>query len=262
MSGSATPADGAERWDAVLADWREGRAAGFLRAYSDAVNRRLLEEWLPPGRAGRILKTDLFDEAVGEGLLPTLAERAEALAAVDISPAVVQAAASSQPLVDARCADVRRMPFASGSFDVVVSNSTLDHFDTLQQLRAALAEIHRVLAPSGVLLITLDNLANPFVLVRNSLPPSLLRKLRLVPYPVGVTCRPRQLRRLLEESRFEVDDVRGRMHCPRLLARAAAGVLPSRSDRLLRMALALERLEAAPTRSLTAQFVSARARRA
>ena len=52
------------------------------------------------------------------------------------------------PLVQA---DVSQLPFAPGSFDVVVSNSSLHYWP---RPRPALAEMARVLSPSGRLVIT------------------------------------------------------------------------------------------------------------
>ena len=253
-------ADAARRWDSALAGWTDSRSAAFLRAYSDAANELLLARWTTePAR--RALKTDLFDEAVGAGLVGALGRHAGTVTAVDVSPAVVAAARERHPGLDARCADTRRLPFEDGAFDLVLSNSTLDHFESLDDVRAALAELHRVLEPGGRLVITLDNAANPLVAVRNALPARVLSRLRLVPYPVGATCGPRRLRRLLASAGFAVEASRGVMHCPRLLARAAAALVAPGSPGLLRGVLALERLGSLPTRYLTAQFVAASARR-
>ena len=41
-------------------------------------------------------------------------------------------------------ADVCRLPFADQSFDLVLSNSTLDHLESLSELAGALAELRRV----------------------------------------------------------------------------------------------------------------------
>jgi SAM-dependent methyltransferase len=255
------PVSAAETWDSVLEAWRPGRTTTFLRTYSDAVNRSLLNAWLPPGTARRVLKTDLFDEAVGGGLLPVLRTRAARVDGVDVSSAVIGAARARYPDLDAHRADARSLPFADASFDVVVSNSTLDHFARREEIEAALAELRRVLEPGGRLIVTFDNGANPLVLLRNALPARPLRALRLVAYPVGVTCGPRGLRRLLVGAGFEVEDTRALMHCPRLLARGAAALAPGGSGRLLRAVLGLERLGATPVRHLTAQFVAASARR-
>jgi SAM-dependent methyltransferase len=236
-------------WDAVVRSWRETRATALLRAYSDAANRRLLERWLP-ARAGRVLKTDVFDEAVADGLAPFLARRAETLVAVDASPAAVEAARRRPPKLDARVADVRALPFDDGSFDVAVSTSTLDHFQARADIDAALRELHRVLAPGGLAVVTLDNPWNPLVALRNSLP---ARPRALVPYYVGATLGPRALRAALAGAGFAVEELAAVLHAPRLAARALRP--PAR------LLLAAERLERWPTRFLTGQFVAARARR-
>jgi ubiquinone/menaquinone biosynthesis C-methylase UbiE len=53
--------------------------------------------------------------------------------------------------------DTRRLPFPRDIFDLIVSNSTLDHFSTGEEIAAAIGEIVRVLKPMGHLVITLDN---------------------------------------------------------------------------------------------------------
>jgi SAM-dependent methyltransferase len=252
-------ADARRIWDSALAEWRDDRPTAFLRAYSDAVNYSLLDAWLVGGQQGRVLKTDLFDEAVGRGLVPELRNRSTEVVAVDVSPAVVRLARTRYPDLDAHAADTRQLPFADASFDVVVSNSTLDHFDRHEEIARALRELHRVLKPQGRLLLTLDNAANPLIRLRNALPTRLVRGARLVPYPVGATCGPLGLRRLLRDCGFEVEEEQALMHCPRVLARAAAALLPLESRRLLRGVMSLERLGAAPTRYLTGQFVAASA---
>src|SRR4029434_1314077 len=61
-----------------------------------------------------------------------------------------------------------RTVFADEAFDVIVSNSTLDHFGSWAELGASLHELHRVLKTRGLLIITLDNRANPIVALRNA----------------------------------------------------------------------------------------------
>ena len=236
-------------WDAVVRTWRETRGSSLLRAYSDEVNRRLLRRWLPQD-CGRVLKTDVFDEAVAEGLSPFLAARAQTFVAIDASPATVAAARRRHPELDARVADVRALPFEAASFDVVVSTSTLDHFPSRAGVEAALRELHRVLVPGGLAVVTLDNPRNPLVALRNALP---FRPLVLVPYYVGATLGPRGLGAALESVGFAVEELAAVMHVPRIAARALRPPL--------RLLLAAERLERWPTRFLTGQFVAARARR-
>lgn len=252
-------ATGTSAWDDPVAAWPLSRAHRLLRTYGDLVNGALVARWLPDAKVGRLLKTDLFDEAVADGLYPVLRSRAERVYAVDISEATIAAARARYPELDAVRSDVRELPHPDGSFDVVVSNSTLDHFATLADLRTALAELRRVLVPGGVLVVTLDNPLNPLVAFRNALPFTLLRRLGLVQHPLGSTCGPRRLRAILAETGFRVTQTTAVMHVPRVLVLALARV---RGERALRALLACEALAPLPTRYLTGQFVAARAVRA
>jgi SAM-dependent methyltransferase len=121
------------------------------------------------------------------------------------------------------------LPFVDEAFDVIVSNSTLDHFGSWAELGASLHELHRVLKTRGLLIITLDNRANPIVALRNAAPFPLLHRLGLVPCYVG-----------------------------------GARVLTSYAEtktqrRFLQLLLSFERLSCRPTRFLTGHFVAVRA---
>ena len=160
----------------------------------------------------------------------------------------------------------RRLPFADATFDVVVSNSTLDHFDARDDIRIALRGLHRVLRPGGTLVLTLDNLANPLVALRNALPARLLRRLGLIDYPVGVTCGPWRLRRLLRESGFVVLDSTALLHCLRVFEVAALRRLPAdlpsvKQARILRRLARWERLAGWPPRFITGHYVGVCARK-
>jgi SAM-dependent methyltransferase len=242
-----------EHWDATVQSWRGTPRDAFLRSYSDEVNGALLRRWLTSVE-GRVLKTDLFDEAVGDGLYPTLRSLRATLVGVDVSPTVVAAARARYPELETAVADVRALPYADGSFDVVVSNSTLDHFDSPGEIELALRELRRVLAPGGVLVVTLDNPRHPLVALRNALPFHVLSRTRLVPYPVGATFDRERLATTLAKQGFEVTDTESIMHFPRLLAAALrrAGIAPRRL-------LAIEKLSRLPTRYRTGQFIAARA---
>ena len=98
-------------WESAIADWPRTRGHRLLRAYADELNARLAETWLVKGpRPHRLLKTDLFDEAVGSGLYPCLRELADEVHGIDVADAVVAAAASRYPELEAEQADVRRLP--------------------------------------------------------------------------------------------------------------------------------------------------------
>jgi len=248
----------------LAAAWRRAGTCDLWRRHSDAVNAALLARWLPADPVGALLKTDLFDEALTGGLQPLLSARARRFVAIDLAAPVAAAARTRLPALHGACADVRRLPFGDGTFDVVVSISTLDHFPAAREIGRALSEIARVLRPGGELLVTLDNLANPAVAVRNHLPSRLLRRLGILPYAIGASCGPRRLRALLAAAGFEVRELAAVMHCPRAAAVAAAGLLQrgggaATQRRFARWLMAFEALSRLPGRFLTGHFVAARA---
>ena len=116
------------------------------------------------------------------------------------------------------------------------------------------------------MILTLDNLANPIILLRNSLPFHLLYYMKIVPYYVGVTLGPYRLQRLLKEIGFKVLEVDTIMHCPRVLAVAIAHWMerhtsPKTQRYFLRFLMAFEGLSCLPTRFLTGHFIAVRAMR-
>ncbi len=263
---SESAASERKRWESVIEPLLRAPAEALWRLHSDAVNAELLTRWLRGSVCSRLLKTDLFDEAMGEGLYPLLATHARNVAALDFARPVLAAAVSRYPNLLAAVSDVRRLPFAGGTFDVVVSNSTLDHFETREEILTALRELHRVLNRGGWLLLTLDNPLNPLVAVRNALPFRLLHRLGLVPYPTGATCGPLRLRRILRDEGFEVHETVALLHCPRVLAVARARRLqrqgtPESRAHFLRRLWRWEFLARLPTRFLTGYFVGVSARK-
>ncbi len=261
------PAARTREWDEYAEDWVSACPQPFWRAHSDAVNSDLVSRWLPPGKVNRILKTDLFDEAVAAGLYRAIADRCVTAHGIDVSRRIVGAAGDRYPLLQSAEADVRHLPFDDSTIDAVVSISTLDHFATSAEIGSALAEIRRVLKPGGTLVLTLDNLANPVVALRNALPYSLTHAAGLVPYPVGKTHGPRGARRLVEASGLKVVECTAIMHSPRVLAVPFARFIEKRGTDRLHAAvskafLAFERLRPLPTAYLTGHFVAIRAIRA
>lgn len=269
MQASSSGRDAASerhRWESALGPLVGARDGGLWRRHSDAVNGALVERWLGTKPCGRLLKTDLFDEAMGAGLYAPLAARAQSVTAIDIAPSVLASAKTRHPGLNVVAADVRRLPFADGAFDVVVSNSTLDHFCARDEIRVALEALHRVIAPGGSLLLTLDNLRHPAVALRNALPHAWLERLGLIAYPVGATLGPRRLQHMLRDAGFEVLDIAALLHCPRLFAVRRARALDRHApgaahDRFLRRLSRWESLANLPTRFVTGHYIGALARR-
>jgi len=254
----------ARYWDRIGREWAQNHRHRLWRAHSDIVNSHLLVRWLPPEKADRLLKTDLFDELVSEGIYPLLARRANSIFCIDTALFTLRMV-PGWPIGPRRIgADVRSLPFANDAFDVIVSTSTLDHFRSLDEIASSLSELYRVLHSGGHLILTLDNTANPFIYLRNSLPFALLRRLGIVPYYVGVSLRPSHLRNLLEKTGFEILEVDATLHCPRVLAVPVSDWVerhfgPKGQRRFLRLLLAFEKLSHWPTRFFTGNFTAVRA---
>jgi SAM-dependent methyltransferase len=258
----AGPKATADYWDRIADEWGQGRGSSW-RAVSDAVNGDLIGRWLPPVPGGSVLKTDLFDELAGTGLVPRLLDSFAAVAGIDVSPGLVARVRERHPRLDARVADVRRLPFEAEGFDAVVSNSTLDHFASVDEIGVSLRELHRVLRPGGTLLVTLDNGMNPIVAARNALPARWRSATGLVPYQVGATCRrPRELRALLQAAGFDVAALDAVMHCPRVIGVIAGSAVDRRAGAGGRSAYAralvgCEGLSRLPSRFVTGHFLAA-----
>jgi SAM-dependent methyltransferase len=253
-------------WDRVGAVATVVRRGELWRAHSDVVNCAWLAERLPRGPVARLLKTDLFDEALADGLYPLLSARAPTVVGIDVARSTVRAARRRYAQLHGMEGDVRALPFSSNAFDAVISNSTLDHFGTTADIDSGLRELQRVLRPGGQLLVTLDNLANPVVALRNALPFRPLHALGIVPYEIGTACRPEQLEAAVRRAGFDVLETGAILHCPRVLAVALAAILErwgslQAQQRYLRFLLPFERLARWPTRFGTGYFIAIVARK-
>jgi SAM-dependent methyltransferase len=134
------------------------------RTHSDSVNIALLIRWQPVNQTGSLLKTDLFDGAVSDGLSSWLNSQAKKVFYIDTSLEVHQMAQCHHSHLQTIRTDVRCLPFSQGSFDGIISNSTLNHFKSLDEILTSLRELYRMLRPGGQMILTLDHLANPILL--------------------------------------------------------------------------------------------------
>jgi SAM-dependent methyltransferase len=219
---------------------------------------RLIErmrEWV--ARPRRVLKTDLFEEAFGEDqLLGTFPVEASLLCGVDIAPEIVAKCQTRFARLRGGlpAADIRALPFRDASFDWIVSNSSLDHFDSRAELERALAELARVLAPGGVLLLTLDNPRNPLYYALR-----LAARCGWAAFPLGATLSAPETWAVLErcglrslERRYFLFNPRGVSTLLFLLVRK---LLAARGDGIVRAFLwGFAKLDAVPARPWTACF--------
>lgn len=99
----------------------------------------------------------VLDVACGEGYgTNILAAAARAATGLDISvEAVIHARAGySRANLDFVAGSAAQLPFPDGAFDLVVSFETIEHHDRHQEM---ISEIHRVLRPGGLLIISSPN---------------------------------------------------------------------------------------------------------
>jgi SAM-dependent methyltransferase len=151
------------------------------------------------------------------------------------------------------------LPFADDSFDLIISDSTLDHFQDKNEIATALAELSRILKPGGTLVITMDNKTN--------LTEPLFRLwvfLGLSYFFIGKTYSIKELKQALASVGLLVTDTTAIIHNPRFFARRIIALLhkgnPTRFNRGIRRGLnILDSLEKRKTKYLTAQFIAARA---
>jgi SAM-dependent methyltransferase len=244
---------GAQRWDPALAE------------HARQVNLELIRRWAPTLKVQRVLKTDAFAEATCPARAYSwhVHENAQ-LVNIDIAPGLslkgrLNATGLGYDNVVYAAADVRFIPFADGSFDLILSDSTLDHFHTTDDIHLALTELARVLRPGGTLVITLDN-------PKNLTEPLFRLWIRLgkPPFFIGRTLSQEQLVQSLENLGLHVTDTTTMFHYPRFFTKAVLrlmrGVAGSRCDSLARRMLqALDKLGQFETRYLTGLFVAARA---
>jgi SAM-dependent methyltransferase len=189
----------------------------FLGQLKQQAYLMLLARWGGVRSVRRALKTDVFEEAMGngDGFLQELVSGVSVGVGMDVSPVAARCARENLccPRAHLLSADSRTLPFASSSFSLIVSPSTLDHFADPRDLGTSLRELARVLEPGGILIITLDNRQNIFdPLLR------LAGRLGKVPYYLGKSYSVDELRGELEAAGFFVQETTAILHNPRLLA--------------------------------------------
>jgi SAM-dependent methyltransferase len=224
------------------------------------VHLELVRCWTSGAAPARLLKTDLFEEANGgDHILFDLSPAPAHRFGFDLAHATARSAARRFAAFDAGlfCCDVRHLAIASDSLDLILSTSTLDHLDSVDELRGAIGELARALKPGGRLILTLDNPRNPIYWVLR-----LMSRLGWLPFHLGITVSRAHMISMLEQAGLEVLVSRMLIHNPRLastlLFLALRRLLGHRAHSpiacLLRLFGALDRL---PTREFTACFSAA-----
>jgi SAM-dependent methyltransferase len=157
----------ANYWDSISDNMRGYHLEQNISIYKRDEHIKLIKKWSGDLKGKRILKTDLFEEAFGEdSFLPWLLSQGALVTGMDISSKIARKACSrinQSNTYFKNCAgsDIRQCAFKDNVFDLIVSNSTLDNL-TQDSVCLSLVELRRILKPSGILILTLDNACNPF----------------------------------------------------------------------------------------------------
>jgi SAM-dependent methyltransferase len=258
-------------WSKVIEGEKGKPYEDLWRFHMRVLYQELFDRWLDPKKSGLALKTDLYEEAVSDyNLLPLLTCCYDPVFAIDISYEVAQAACTrmsgqgNTDIVKILVSDVRNLTFKPGSFDLIFSNSTLDHFGKKEDLKNALTELVRVLKPGGTLIVTLDNPLNPVVSLRNLLPYAWLKSTGLIPYYMGRTMSRRELVSVLSSYGLQIQESGYISHVPRLPIIWFGRFLENNKNERLKSFLeksmsGLEKLSLLPTRPLTGYYVAVKA---
>jgi len=249
-------------WNHIAQNWpAESERNPLLGNHKRQVYRRLIERWTSGTAPARVLKTDLFAEAFNNEEFLSALPWQDRIIGIDISTVVLQSARRRRgigPLFGYVACDVSSLPFRDGSFDLVISDSTLDHFEHVSTIHTGLAQLARVLCSGGRLIVSLDNPVNltypPRWLVR------LWMRMGLAPYYVGVTLSAAGLDAALKAQGLSVMRRTTILHYPHpdgLVRLCERGARTVRLDGLMRRFFAAtEQLEGTRLRYLTGRYIA------
>jgi ubiquinone/menaquinone biosynthesis C-methylase UbiE len=134
----------------------EERAAGYERGWLGRLHHEIADRTAALAVATTAPPKRVLDVGCGSGyLLRVLSNHfpdAEELAGLDAAPAMIKAATASagDQRLTFSIGVAEKMPYPDGTFDLVVSTTSFDHWSDQQ---AGLSECARVLGPGGHLIL-------------------------------------------------------------------------------------------------------------
>lgn len=135
-----------KQFDKVLVD-----KTRFVADYFNLVTYQLLEQFVG-FNAGRVLKTDLWNESVSVEREVLAYYNGSVQVGTDISGVVCRGAYGRNNRMFVSQGDIRNLPFRDGAFDVILDISTIDHVSEADAVKV-IAEYQRLLAAGGVLFL-------------------------------------------------------------------------------------------------------------
>ena len=175
---------------------------------------------------------------------------------MDISAEIAGRAKRHFPALAYAAADITNLPFRSAAFDIIVSNSTLDHL-VPRDVSIAIRESCCILKPGATLILTLDNKHNPLHVFSH-----WIRRIFGWFYTDRCYSVP-EARKLLGENGFQVLEATAIFHIPfslNFLAKTAERLFGRSIDPLLEwMVRGFGRLERYPSRFLTGRHIALKA---
>lgn len=179
------------------------------------VHLELVRQWASDLRPRIVVKTDAFEEANGDDrVLPHVDLGQRLSLGFDVEYRTVAKAERRHKDEAAKFinADARALAFRSNSIDLIISTSTLDHFETREEFVASIREFARVLHPEGRMVFTIDNPRNP-----GYVPLYALFRLPFAPFKLGYTPTRARLDADLRDAGLTPTAWRPIIHNPRLI---------------------------------------------
>ncbi len=206
-----------QRWDAVAAN-----VPDFFQAHSTQYYRRceiaLLRRHFGDLRGKRVLKLDLWNEAINTRILHWIREQGAEAFGIDVSGVVAGRARRNASLAAgelhlAQC-DIRELPFLAGSFDYVYTMGTIEH---IEEYQLAVSEISRVLRPGGKAIVGVPHKWNVFL---RPLLVALLDRFGKYAYSPELSFSARELRDVVVRSGLSAGPRTGILSIPGILRMA------------------------------------------
>ncbi len=156
-----------QAWDQIAASVHDFHAAPSTQYYR-RCEMALIQHAVGDLRGKRVLKLDLWNEAFNTRILDWMRSQGAEVVGLDLSR-VVAFRARRNAQVNGQLnghapallrADIRELPFAPDSFDVVYTMGTIEHID---EYRQALQELQRVLRPGGRAIVGVPHKWNLFL---------------------------------------------------------------------------------------------------